>query len=611
MSPASPRIAGRLAGLASVDLVWRIPELTPGGGAGVDIAVALLGLALDIGDAGFLEELTTWVLLGYVAAVLAPQAYPAKLGVLTMELGYRVPFALVTIVTAAGIRSTSDGGSPVELLSLLALMALGGAVLLASLRWGQGWTLSPEDERFVQLVDAVFPAQSVEAELREDFARPGVLGIVGAALARTAAGMVLVVPAFLSGVAVVVLLLLYPLPDLLVLGWAGLWAVGAVTGRNVVPAVGTADIETRLYDIVEEATRSLKGMVLGTYLLVLVFGFGLLFAGMLEIAQGTGGAGSLTNPRFVWGVGGVLAVLAGSSCYGVWCCLRMARRLPVFLRQHVSGDSDGARQRDSSEPARSDRGDGQAGVDIGSTSRPWCRRRRRVRWFSPLRRWWFRRSHERSGRPLLWRSSALDTAGASDTSDDESDGESDDRESPPPRPAGFVVPPLMAVVLLVTALAWFGVQSTAFALAWPLLLVALACCILVTRRVGSRSVRHDDHHIVAGVAVLVCTVFVIGRPDSLLDALTADPSLPTVLPVWIYTVGVVVWVGYLDDAFRYADAHDDIRRLARGGYLLAFTLVFGLLLPVTGGPYRALFALLLPVTAVGGLALLVTNWFRL
>ena len=565
----SPRIAGRLAGLASVDLVWRIPQLTPGDSAGVDVAVALLALALDIGDVGLFEELTTWLLLGYVAAVLAPQAYPAKLGVPAGKLSYRVPFAFVTVLTAAGLRSTSDGGSRVELVTILTVMALCGVFLLVSLQRGQGWTLSPEDERFVQLIDAVYPSRSVEAELREDFARSGVLGVVGVASARGAAATILVFPAFLSGIAVVVLLTLYPLPDLLIQVRACLPLVGHVTGREFTPRFASVDIEGVLYDIVEEATRSIKGMMLAVYLLALAFGFALLFAVTLQLGTAAVTDDVWTEPRLAWGIGGFLLVLAAGSCYGTWCCIRLARRLPTLLRQRVDG---GPSRSDDTGPI-SPR---SVGVANGEGATP----------------------------PQWWHVDLWEDVGVGKPKDVT-------RRRVPRRPVGTVIPPLSVVVLASVAFVWAGPHSWTFAVVWPPLLLALVGCLALTRRLGRRRLQHDDHAIVAGMAAFVLTIQVLGSLDRLVAALRAGAFIPTRLPFSVYVAAMLVWLGYLDDAFQYAERHDDLRRLAKGGYLLAFALVFGGLLPLVGGPYAGLFAIVVVLAAAGGAVLFVTGWYRL
>lgn len=65
----SLRTSGRLAGLAVADIAWRFPTLTPGDGAGVDIAIAVISIAIDISDIPLIEELSTALLLGYAAAV--------------------------------------------------------------------------------------------------------------------------------------------------------------------------------------------------------------------------------------------------------------------------------------------------------------------------------------------------------------------------------------------------------------------------------------------------------------------------------------------------------------------------------------------------------------
>lgn len=123
--------------------------------------------------------------------------------------------------------------------------------------------------------------------------------------------------------------------------------------------------------------------------------------------------------------------------------------------------------------------------------------------------------------------------------------------------------------------------------------------------------RFDDHHEIIGTAGAVLTISVLGNFDVALKAVASRTITFGTIPPSIYMAAVVVWFGYFDDITRYANAHDDGRRLLTGGYVLAFTVVFGLLLLFTRGPYRQLFALILSVTAISGLALLVTDWLQL
>lgn len=558
----------RLSGLAGVDLFWRVPELTPGEGAGVDIAVALVGLGLELGHLPALEAVTTWFLLGYAAVALAPNVYPRTLGLPTDEASFRLLFGVATVVVAVPLRVLRDLPVPVALFGMFVIMGMGSAVFLTYLHLVGGWTLSPEDERFVTLIDAVYPTDDIEAELREDFLRSGLLGLAGAISGWTAAGIIVVVPVLLSGIVCVILLLLYPLPDLLILGWTALSVVGYTTGRDVVVTRHDLDLETQLYDVVEEATRSTKGMTLGTYLVVTAFAFGLLFAIAVDFGATVEWWSVVTvaDPRVTWNAVGFLLVVVAASCYGVWCCLRMANRLPAFLRHYRSSG-------EGHEPA----------------GRPWRRRRG----FSRNLRGRYRRRRD----------------------------EDDEDEQPPPprererrarsrRPVGFIGPSLAVVILTAAVVAEAGILSTAFAVVWPLALLGLVSCLVLTRWSGTRSVRHDDHYIVWGIAAFVLAVQVLGSIDSFVAAITAAEFALDRLPFSVYMAGVVVWVGYIADVFRYADAHDDARRLLKGGYLLAFAVVFGALTLAVGEQYVGAFYVLVGVTGVGGIALFLTAWFQ-
>lgn len=327
----------RLAGLASADLLWRVPELTPTDAAGSDLAIALVSLAFGIGDVSLLETVSTWVLLGYVAGTVAPVAYPERLGLPVERLGFRYSFAFLTLSVAAAFEVIPAPATVSMLVVVLGIVLSGGVWYLLYLRHGLGWRLSPDDPRYRNVLDSFVPTSDTVPEMRENFERDGILGVVGVGLNRLAIGCLVAFPAMLSGVVTVVLLAAYPLPDVLILTWAGLSLVGSATGWNVQPTQRAYDLESRLYEGVAEATKSMKGLFLSVYLVGLSLGFVFLFGGTLTILGSINRSLVLpwVEPRITWGLLGVVLVLLASSAYGLWCCVRMIRRLPVFLRQDV------------------------------------------------------------------------------------------------------------------------------------------------------------------------------------------------------------------------------------------------------------------------------------
>lgn len=530
----------RLGGLAGFDLAWRVPSLTPSDGTGFDLALAVLSLAIGVEAPPLLEEVTTWILIAYVGAVVSPSLYPGKLGVPAEKRSFRILLGSLIVCNAIAIRQLIETTPLIASVGGVVLLGITGMTLLLYLRAGHGWILSPEDERFLTLLDEFFPSESVRSEVREDFSRPGLLGIVGARAAQAAAAVLLAIPVTLGGVVTMSLLNLYPLPDVLVVIWITLWTISSITGYQYRFSRDTIDLESRLYDIVKESTKSLKGLTLGLYLVLITFTFALLFAA--GVGVGTTALLSIpgdTTPSYtlLWGgVGGIFIPFA-VSCYGLWCCLRMATRLPIHLRRQTA-----------------------VGPDVES---------------------------------------------------DLSDYDSERQDPVPRRPIGFVVPPAVILLSAVVTAAVAGLGSVIFGVIWPLSVLGLLGCVMITRRFGATTVSRDDAHIIAGLVVVLLMIGLLGNVEAVVSTVTAGELHHDEIPPTIYAAAIIVWLGYLADVVQYAQSHTDARRFFKSLYFLAFALVFGILSQFTSGPYIAAFYVVLTIALLGGIALFLTAWFRI
>lgn len=537
---------GRLAGLAGLDLAWRVPVVTPTDGSGSDLAVPLVSLAFGVADVPLLATLTTWVLVGYAATLVAPLAYPSSFELPVERWGFRAVFAATTVATAALFAGYVDSNPLPAFLASLTLVGIAGVTFLLYLRDVVGWNLSATDSRYLGLYRGYAWTDDVE-DVRRNFERSGWLHRPAVALNRLVAGLLVAFPAFVAGFVTVVLFRAYPLPDLLILSWALGSVAGDALDREFSPGHRPLDIESQLYDAASESVRNATGMVLTLYLLASSFGFVSLLTvpGAVVLAGGWELLAPWVAPRATWGGVGVVVVLATSSLYGLWCCLRMLTRLPSHLRVNAPDTS--------------------ASDDSGDAIDP--------------------------------RNEASERSGPASPDD-----------SVPVRPVGFTLPPLAATVAVGLALFWTGVESVCLAVTWPLALVLLAVSLLVTRNRVRTRLASDPHYVVFGTAAFLVAAWTLAHADPLRDAIVGRDITLVPLPELVLFVVFVVWLGYLGDVYRYTEVHDDHRRYAGSAYFLAFAVVLGTLSVVTP-PTHSLYHVSVAVTALGGVALALTAAF--
>lgn len=190
-------------------------------------------------------------------------------------------------------------------------------------------------------------------------------------------------------------------------------------------------------------------------------------------------------------------------------------------------------------------------------------------------------------------------------------GEGDQSYPPVGRAPLTTIPAAVALVAGVLCLvALDGVGRTVAAVAWPLAVGALGAGVVVGRRRTRDSIDHEDHVIVGSLLLQLAVTWV--ATDTAGGLLTvADrgmAALPVVLvgglldPAVVAFAVLVVAGGYLADAFRFGNRHDDYRRYAPVAYLFGLGAGLGgvgTLARSTHGDGFLLFAVIVLLGAVG------------
>jgi len=477
----------RLGSLGIADLLWRVPEATPGNAAVVD--VVLTAFSAGSSQLTILESVTIWALIGYTSFTLASKAYPG-LFLPKERHGFRALFAAATITAVAIFPFGQEVVSPPQALGTLLVwlsVFTGGFVLY--LHW-LGWRMSSADDRIVETLARVVPIERSNAQQRwrEELNKPGWRGMFNRTTAWTVLGTLAAVPAFLAAGVATILLTVSPFGELFFLLAV---VAGSVRQRTRIgsnrPPQQIADLETYLYDSISYAVRSLYGSILLTYLLSSILlislgGLSITLSAVPNIAGTTAGilfGGQRTAVEgvelyLILSVANGAIVLAMSGCaYVAWAGLRELPRLAAFI------------------DIRQDRDPRQA----------------------------------------------------------------------PPRPVGFIIPGIVAILpfFLISAENAFASEPLndglrLFAIGWPLLLLGLAACWWITLRRASHSVK-NEHHVIIGSAGLL--ILVLGLVTDYFRVFAVIPS--------------IVLFGYFPWAIEYAHRYEntDIRQYAVGAYFIS------------------------------------------
>ena len=324
-----------IGGAAVFDLLARLPE---------DLLAPLVSLLGGYSGSRLLAGLSTWLLFAVVFYTFAPLVYRLVDPLPAEETGFRLVFAGGATLTGLALELTTGVTRFAAVFGAIGAVA---ASFLLYLKFGLGWTLLDPDGPAIGVLQTITAHNDVREEVRTDLEREGWLGAVGAGLYLAATGGVVAFPAFLGGVISQVFVYAYPVPDLLFLGWA---VSAALLPRiDLGPTADQLldvkfDLEEYLLDAVENATRSIQGLFVTSFVLLGVF----QAAGYLFLAVGTAPAQLRTldaalsasaSPAAVgieiwlllWNLLGITALLGFAGAFSLWAWLRELQRLPHFL----------------------------------------------------------------------------------------------------------------------------------------------------------------------------------------------------------------------------------------------------------------------------------------
>jgi hypothetical protein len=312
-------------------------------------AISLAGTELEL-----IANLAGFLFFGYAVYLFLPRVFPEALNVVTDRRGYQV-FAVCFVVVVseplASIVLSEDFASFRNIIIALAstvtplVVCLGYVGIIASRDMVNIRPASREvSERFNVSVASGRMNDTERVSLTDHLSDIAYVGFMTA------------VPLPFLSMAVGVAGLLYPIPEVLAIGWMIINVINTRFGQSVggrLPSRERVDVEEIVFDLVVNVVRSPKGVP--TVLLTLTgFGgaisiFGVRSGNMLQFTR----EGLITirsDPFFAWNVLGVGLVSLGSGLFAVWFWARVIRRIPAYFQAWNASKAEGSPLAEESLP---------------------------------------------------------------------------------------------------------------------------------------------------------------------------------------------------------------------------------------------------------------------
>ena len=300
-----------IAGLAVVEILLITAEVT----AAAPAAIATNAGSV-LGVAGSPVTLAVRLLFfGLAAAVVLPRLIPTEVAAVTNRLSFRLLAAVIAVGTATVFGTLIGGAASTPQGVLLAItigaVAITTAYVVILVYW-----------RGVNLGSAVYAIERrIGGAVDDDPGRVTTCLYAGVGLGTglTLAGLILAVGGQL-----------YPIPELLAIGWPVGVAVAARINWQPDPREQLADT----LEISSLVRRSEKGV---PTLTLVSLGMGvpatILFVGLPVYTRRllVGETVSLAAPVLAWAVVGMVVGIAAACLYALWFWARVFRRLPAFL----------------------------------------------------------------------------------------------------------------------------------------------------------------------------------------------------------------------------------------------------------------------------------------
>lgn len=334
-----------LAVSALIDGVLRLPE---------DIIVPLVSVTGGLFGNPRIGFVTTWFLFYMILYNFAhlPYSYldTGETEIPRNAFGFRIVFATSGVGLGIAIQQFA-GQSSLLMLALLGGLPVGG-VFLAYLSVYHNWNLFNPQGKAMVILKSLNP---VGEENESGLEYEGWLGYYGTATYFFGLAGVFGLPVILAAFVVHILILAYPVLDILILIWAvsGHFFSRVLIGpsKKRVQNLGF-DLERFLINVVEQATRSVYGMFVTAFALGGVLWSVLYLAIAVRVTayaietivtvarlDPSMVTGIWLNPSYVltgillpvWNIFGAVVLLFFSGSYSLWVWIRELQRLPHFL----------------------------------------------------------------------------------------------------------------------------------------------------------------------------------------------------------------------------------------------------------------------------------------
>ena len=305
----SPMLA--VAGLAVVEILLLTIEATTAAPA---VREPIVGSVL--GAAGSPVTIAVRLLFfGLAAAIVIPRLIPTAFAVVTTRLSFRLLAAVITVGTATVFGTLIGGAASTPQAVLIAITIGAVAITTAYVAILVYW-------RGVDLDSAVSTLERrIGGSGGDDPGRATTCLYAGVGLGTglTLAGLLLAVGGRL-----------YPLPELLAIGWPIGVAVAARINWQPNPRGQIADT-LKIISVVRRSekgvpTLTLVSLGMGVPATILLVGLPVYTRRLL-----VGDTVSVAEPVLAWAVVGMIVGIAAACLYALWFWARVFRRLPAFL----------------------------------------------------------------------------------------------------------------------------------------------------------------------------------------------------------------------------------------------------------------------------------------
>lgn len=328
---------------ASEILLSTLSRLSPSGATNAVSVLAessivsslLATVSLMEAELALLATVAGMLFFGYGVYEFLPGVFPEQFDVLTRRGGYRL-IATVFVIGGAEViaRLIADDPLPGQMTITMFLLGVTPLVIsvgyVAAVVYRDAAEIEEAARAVSERLHIAGPGKGHEA-IEAESTRKRFSHIVSVAV-------MLAIPLPFLAAAVVAASQLYPVPELLAIGW------GFLAIANVRPSRETTDhpidpervdLEGSAFDLVVNAVRSQKGIPV---VLITLLGFGGATALVGVLNSNTPrftreGLSAVTDaPLFAWSVVGMVVVLLSTGLFAVWFWTRVIKRVPRYLR---------------------------------------------------------------------------------------------------------------------------------------------------------------------------------------------------------------------------------------------------------------------------------------